>query len=253
MGFDGFQNPPVGAQGIIARPVFKSENWVSGVSGWAIFKDGEAEFNSLGGSFQITSSGIFFYVPSAGIGNLRMSLTNADGTDPYGNIYKRGLFINQRQIYAVGSHSDTVAINPSGGLFPELLFTPAGFSPLAHIICDGPNNRLVLEAVGGSGAKVQANAPFEASQNLYLTNSSGLLNISFSSMNSYLQDVAFPTPFNTRPVVYTNIESGAGETLKWGSKAINPTTTGFTLELFANDGVVKSWTNRSVSWTAFGT
>lgn len=47
MGFDGFQNPPVGAQGTIARPVFKSQGYVPGSAGWAIFKNGSAEFSSV--------------------------------------------------------------------------------------------------------------------------------------------------------------------------------------------------------------
>ncbi|MGI0135322.1 MAG: hypothetical protein ACREBW_10245, partial [Candidatus Micrarchaeaceae archaeon] len=43
----GFQNPPVGGQGVIARPQFQSINYVPGVSGWAIFRDGNAEFRSI--------------------------------------------------------------------------------------------------------------------------------------------------------------------------------------------------------------
>jgi hypothetical protein len=43
---NGFQNPPVGNQGVIERPAFESINYVPGVSGWAIFKNGNVEFNS---------------------------------------------------------------------------------------------------------------------------------------------------------------------------------------------------------------
>ena len=43
----GFRNPPVGGEGVIARPQFQSDNYVPGVSGWAIFRDGHAEFRSI--------------------------------------------------------------------------------------------------------------------------------------------------------------------------------------------------------------
>lgn len=168
MGFDGFQNPPVGAQGTITRAVFKSDNWVSGTSGWAIFKNGNAEFNALGGSFQITTLGIFFYVPSAGIGKLRMSLTNADGIDPYGNNYHAGLFLNQRQAWFTGTGSDTITINPTGSGGPELLFTESGFPAFARII--GIANTLFFDEVGGSAALFQFTRPVTISNDLTVTN-----------------------------------------------------------------------------------
>lgn len=146
MGFDGFRNPPVGAQGTIARPVFKSENYNPGMTGWAIFKDGEAEFNALGGTFQITAFGIFFYTPNAGLGNLRESISMADGVDPYGNSYHKGHFINQMQAWQTGDHGDTVVVNPDGSLFPTLSFIPSGFLEVAKIFADGPNDRLHIDA-----------------------------------------------------------------------------------------------------------
>lgn len=41
-----FTNEIAGAQGSISRPQFKSPNYVAGVSGWALFRDGSAEFAS---------------------------------------------------------------------------------------------------------------------------------------------------------------------------------------------------------------
>lgn len=164
MGFDGFQNVPVGAQGTIARPVFKSENYVPGVSGWAIFKDGTAEFNTLGGSFQITGQGIFFYVPIAGSGNLFASYTNAGGVDPYGNQFHPGETLNLHQAWLTGDNSHTVVINANGASGPQLLFTVAGNSSMAEIIGDqsGGDNRLLIQATGGSGSQLELNMPTKA-------------------------------------------------------------------------------------------
>jgi len=99
----GFQNPPVGLNGTIARTQFKSVNYVPGVSGWAIFQNGNAEFNNgifrgtitasvfQGTSFVINQNGIFFYYPTPGAGNLVISIATVGGTDQYGNAYPTGV------------------------------------------------------------------------------------------------------------------------------------------------------------------
>lgn len=46
----GFSNPVANAAGTLIRTVMKSINFLTGVSGWAIFKNGNAEFN--GGTFR---------------------------------------------------------------------------------------------------------------------------------------------------------------------------------------------------------
>lgn len=163
MGFDGFQNSPIGAQGTLTRARIKSPDYSPGISGWTLNKDGSVEFNALGGTFQVNSAGIFFYVPKAGTGNLRASVTRVDGTDPYGNVYKAGWFVNQLQAWLTGNDSHTVAINPTGQLGPELLFIPAGFNPLAHILMDGAGNNLIIEGVGGNNPNLQVNIPLKLS------------------------------------------------------------------------------------------
>ena len=95
----GFQNPPVGNQGIIERQLFRSENFVTGVSGWAIYQNGNAEFNSLtirgtflGSNFEINSLGAFFYSGVPALGNLIASITGAAGADDgFGNSFRAGI------------------------------------------------------------------------------------------------------------------------------------------------------------------
>lgn len=62
-----FTNPVMGGKNLV-RTVMQSPNYEPGVSGWAIFQDGSAEFNNLavrgvfnGINYVIDSSGIFFY------------------------------------------------------------------------------------------------------------------------------------------------------------------------------------------------
>lgn len=130
-----FRNPIAALSGLLTYPQIFSEDFVSGQSGWIIRRDGTAEFNALGGSFQITASGIFFYIPSAGSGNLIASFTDTDGTDPYGNTYIGGFFLNQRRAHFT-NNSDTIEINPTGASGPEIDWIPGGFNTMFSIIGD---------------------------------------------------------------------------------------------------------------------
>jgi len=93
-----FSNPITGSQGTLVRPAIKSPDYVQGVSGWTINRDGSAEFNNLdvrgtfnGNAFVLNFDGLYFYYPTPGAGNLIASITNADGTDEYGNTVFQGI------------------------------------------------------------------------------------------------------------------------------------------------------------------
>lgn len=47
MGKEGFNNPIVAASGTLIRLLMKSVNYVAGVAGWQITRDGNAEFNDV--------------------------------------------------------------------------------------------------------------------------------------------------------------------------------------------------------------
>lgn len=117
---------------------------------------------NLGGTLNVSSNGIYFYVPNAGTGNLRTSIANADGTDPYGNTYKAGLFLNQRQGWFTGNNNHTVVINPTGQAGPQIIFFPSGTLNFMEIVGDLANNRLLIQTTGGSGTKLEVNAPMVA-------------------------------------------------------------------------------------------
>jgi hypothetical protein len=88
------ENPVVGGE-VLRRAAIQSPNFVTGLSGWTINQDGSAEFNNLtvrgttflGTNFVIGAAGEFFYSGTPAAGNLVASVTNAAGTDQYGNIY----------------------------------------------------------------------------------------------------------------------------------------------------------------------
>jgi H-type lectin domain. len=76
--------------------------------------------------------------------------------------------------------------------------------------------------------------------------------VSFTSLSSYTQNITFPKPYQSGvlPNVVTNVNSGAGSTARWESRAINVTDTGFTLFLFKTDASdpTATWANVRVQW-----
>jgi hypothetical protein len=96
----GANNSILAGAGTLIRTMIQSPNYVPGVSGWTINKDGSAEFNNLtvrgtfaGTDFVINSAGIFFYSGVPALGNLILALTNTAGTDSFGNVYIQGITI----------------------------------------------------------------------------------------------------------------------------------------------------------------
>lgn len=92
-----FSNPITGGQGALVRPAIKSPDYVPGVSGWSINRDGTAEFNDLtirgtfnGNDFILNTSGFFLYSGTPAAGNLVASAAPTAGTDEFGNEYGAG-------------------------------------------------------------------------------------------------------------------------------------------------------------------
>lgn len=69
---------------------------------------------------------------------------------------------------------------------------------------------------------------------------------------TFTQAVAFNDLFLTVPSVTINLASGAGETAQWHVRAINITTTGFTIFLFKTSGVAaNAWaSDNNMTWHA---
>ena len=88
----GFNNPLVGGGGSLVYPSIHSPNFITGISGWSINKDGTAEFQNLivrgtflGTNFELTNKGIFFYSGVPAFGNLIYYISNVAGTDGHAN------------------------------------------------------------------------------------------------------------------------------------------------------------------------
>lgn len=117
----GFSNEAIGGVDLV-RSAIQSPNFVAGVSGWSINKDGSAQFNNVtvtGGSFVVTTSGqgVFVYAGAPALGNLIVSIASAAGVDAFGNAYAEGVQAQNNGI---------VEVTTADGRFIQLASTAAG-------------------------------------------------------------------------------------------------------------------------------
>lgn len=86
-----FRNSVVGGDTLV-RAAIQSPNFVTGVSGWTIKRDGSAEFNNVtirGGT--VISGTSLYYNGAPAAGNLVGSISATSGTDSFGNAYLAGV------------------------------------------------------------------------------------------------------------------------------------------------------------------
>jgi hypothetical protein len=86
--------------------------------------------------------------------------------------------------------------------------------------------------------------------NLTMWTRTGTQNMSFSGLSSSTVSVNYGFTFPAAPKVVTNIDSAAGETARWCSRAYNITTTGFTMFVFQAQATTNTWSSIPVSWVA---
>lgn len=79
----------------------------------------------------------------------------------------------------------------------------------------------------------------------------GTVLISFTTVNISTAVVNFGYTFPGVPTITTNIDSGAGATARWESRAISATTTGFTMFVYQSQAINGTWVDVPVSWVAF--
>ena len=102
--------------GILVYPQIQSPDYVTGVSGWAIFRDGSVEFNNGVFRGQIIDGGMFVYSGTPGLGNPPVAWMTSASADPYGNTVEpltgvrdpstgQGVFLRSDQIVMLNSHT----------------------------------------------------------------------------------------------------------------------------------------------------
>lgn len=87
-------------------------------------------------------SGLFFYSPTVGPGNLVGSWAAAGGVDPYGNAYPAGI-----TSYAIGDESKYLNIGGSSIIGVDALYTLAGSIFFDTVLASGANNQAQLQLI----------------------------------------------------------------------------------------------------------
>jgi hypothetical protein len=139
----GFENNVINAINALIRAAIHSPNYVAGISGWSINKDGSAEFNNLtirgtfmGTNFVLNQNGIFFYDPTETLGNLVVSITAKTVTGPLGETVGPGLTIGKAADVQLAMFRDPVFTT---GIFTFILNNASFNNPLIDsAIVTGP-------------------------------------------------------------------------------------------------------------------
>lgn len=138
---------------------------------------------------------------------------------------------------------------------------PGNVSPILAVQVDGALNTLSGQIDGLTddiadinGEITDLGVDIAAGQtsitNLTNWTRTGTTNVTFTSVTSNTSSVSFGFTFPAAPRVMTNIDSGAGATALWCSRAINISTTGFSMFVFQTQGSAGTWTSIPVSYTA---
>lgn len=191
----GFSNPITGGQGALDIPQIKSPNYVAGVSGWIISRDGSAEFNNLtirgvfrGTNFLINSNGAFFYSGVPALGNLIASITSVAGVDPFGNFVRAGItsaenvFGTSATLFGSSLEFDTATANPT-----RLLINTQG--------------AFLYDATGGAGHLIAAFAVAAGNDSFGNAYPQGL----YSQQLTLLNQASAPPIFAGGSVFYSSV------------------------------------------------
>jgi hypothetical protein len=109
--------------GNLAIPSVRSPNFVTGVSGWQISKNGNAEFNNVtirGGT--VIGGAALYYSGMPALGNLIASISGTTGVDAFGNTYPAGVSSVVIDLFAAEFTSG--AVLESAGTGVQLLNGP---------------------------------------------------------------------------------------------------------------------------------
>lgn len=148
--------------GNLVIPAIKSPNYVHNVSGWAIFKDGSAEFNDVeirGG--ELIAGLLLAYDGTPEHGNLILSFSGSNTIDPFGNQVDQGLW----------------AYNLAGGGGAALLpgAQPTLFLQPPNTAHAGTAAQVFGFAIGAGTPAEQQGAEFFSGNEVTNTNSSAVL------------------------------------------------------------------------------
>lgn len=235
-----FDDPIAAGDGSLIYPGLQSIDFVAGVSGWRIERDGDVEFND---------------------GTFRGTLTIRNPTT------HQGVVISPNSA-DIELHTPDSLVGLT--LFPGVIFTNLTDSLTigeASLHIQGPNPNttsaqidLFSENLDGTPRFIQLQGDVQiVGDNLrntsdshnYLRGEVGTGSINLVAATSGTLNVVFDNAFDTVPVCTANIDSGNAAMARWNARAINATVNGFTILIYRGDAADPAATfNCPVSWRA---
>lgn len=255
-----WEQPIAAGDGSLIFPALKSPNYVPGVSGWMISRDGDVEFgegNYRGTILVSNSSGSFISI-EPGTDSAFIDLQPADSITP-------GVTFGPAEIFtgtfgAGGTEQTTLfltsplvtAPTPRDNSFMSLDSRSVDGTQPSYAILNA--DRVSLESQ--DHVAVGTNPIIESALGglTYFKGQNGTELVTFVSGPNGQQAVVFAEAFDTGvvPMVFCNINNASGAVARWTAQAFNVTNTGFTI--FAQKGAAAdgnaAWTNIPVQWFA---
>lgn len=131
---------------------------------------------------------------------------------------------------------------------------PTGTLPILAVQVDSALNSVstTVSEQASTIAALQASLTSSQTTITNLTNWTrvGSVSMTFAGVSSSTSNISFGFTFPGTPKVMTNIDSGAGATGRWESRAISVTTTGFQMFVYQSQALTGTWTDVPVNWVA---
>ena len=280
---DGFANAVIGGAEFLIRSAIKSANYIAGLAGWRIARDGNAELNNAtvrgsliagGGNVTLNSSGL--HIQGSGqqfdinipAGFLAWNLPdNGQKTQTVPG----GLFLTPvTSAVATNKFASMFVGYQNQGLANEQIFTALDFANY--------NTKAAPSIVGYSQAANNAGADttsvmqvaaneidltankiipsddtlIDSKNHYYLRgeNASFVANIGTGAHNALIA-VTFTHAFIRAPHVICTISDAGSQLIQWNARAINMTTTGFTFFMYNPNGTnTTGGASPTCQWTA---
>lgn len=247
-----FEDPIAAGDGSLIYPAIKSPNFLTGVSGWNLDRDGNVEFNNGvfrgtlvagGGTVTVTASGLHISAPPVTVDITSAGMVIDNGTTRVETtetaLVVTDLATNQTTVVdSLGLSSDDPTSDLSSAITQGFINLSDGFNQVSTTL--GPGN-------GQFDGE-----PIPSAQR-------GQALITAAAANQATVNVVFPTSFatyNDPPTVLANIATTPGAAgaipRRWNLRTINTTYVGFTVIVYSDDASTATFTNQVIEWTAFG-
>jgi hypothetical protein len=240
---DGFNNSILAGLGTLIRTMIQSPNYVPGVSGWTINKDGSAEFNNLtirgtfdGTDFIINVNGAFFYNGAPGSTTLSIGIAPVATTDPFGTSVNAGVWLYNSSLPLIGLNPGSTSLDiTEPGIIRYLSGATFEQSPAQIIASVGgtsPAQFIAMAIEGASTTTVGAHDKVVTQFNSAAADNSSSANESFDYIgsNGTEHEYAFLdiTGFNILAGAITAVHPGSSPAVgeSWQSVALTNSWTG---------------------------